>query len=99
MVRTHINRFVIVAVAGLTATACESTTELEPFNDFNAQAALADYQAVDEILGSKGWMGFQALGASFAAVGSASVGIGQRLELAARQDDARAYTVFLNRRH
>lgn len=98
MVRTHIDRFVILAVAGLTATACESTTELEPFNDFNAEAALADYRAVDEILGSKGWKGFQALGTSFGAVGSTSAlafGIGQSLEFAARQDDARVFAAEL----
>lgn len=66
----------MVALVGMTlaAGACESSTGPATLDDFDAQAALEDYQAVDAVLSSTGWAGFQALGDRVPVTGIAAVG-------------------------
>jgi len=89
-------------VAVIVAGACESSTGPTLLDDFDAEAALADYQAVDAILASNGWAGFEALGARapFVALGASSTGAMVMLGSAARlasKGDPETFAVELAR--
>lgn len=55
-------RLLALTLAAGMMTACESATGPAEPDSFNAEAALADYEALDAIMTSESWRGFQAMG-------------------------------------
>lgn len=51
-----------LALAAGALTACDTGTGPVTLDSFDAEAALDDYQAMDQVLGSEGWKGFVAMG-------------------------------------
>ena len=98
------NKVRMLALVGMTiaAGACESSTGPATLDDFDAQAALEDYQAVDGILSSPGWAGFQSLGdrAPLAGLGSSAtsaMGMVSSATRLAADGDARGFAVEIAR--
>jgi hypothetical protein len=95
----------LVALTALAAS-CEPATEPEVGSDFDADAALADYEAVEEVLTATGWESFQALAGRTPFGGTpatADAVSGGALAVAALGtpsggDDGRAFALLLARR-
>jgi hypothetical protein len=85
-------RLLALLGATLAVGACDSSTGPAALENFDSQAALEDYQAVDAILNSTGWAGFQALGTRVpidglgSGVASALGAVGSVADLAAEGD-------------
>ena len=64
------------------AAACEPTTEPEPAPEFDTEASLADYDAMEDVLGANAWESFEALsgrmtfGGATSATGTAGAAAG-----------------------
>ena len=98
MRHTRYSRLSALALIGLLA-ACE--TGLEPEAEdatLDSQAALADYQAVEAVMESTGWAGFQALGNRSPFAGSAAgFEIVGSLREASSKRDGRSFALGLAR--
>ncbi len=91
-------RLATLAIVGLLA-ACETGFEPEAEVTLDTQAALADYQAVEAVLQSTGWAGFQALGNRTPFAGSAAgVETVGSIRKVAGEEDARSFALGLARR-
>lgn len=85
----------LVALAGLT-TACETGTAPRAQAEFDAEAALRDYEAMDSVLASPGMDGFRALaqGVTFQSLGedvSFAAGVAAELRSLQGTSDSRAF--------
>ena len=84
---------------GVLAAGCETGTAPDLGIEFDPDAALADYEAVDGILASSGWAGFQALGSRTPFGASpAPVGVISGLSHVSEADAGRAFALDLIRR-
>jgi hypothetical protein len=92
----QLSRLGALSMLGLLATGCETGTGPQIDEPLDAEAALADYEAVQGVLESKGWAGFQALGTRSPFSGPAKVVAD--LGAAPRQaHEARAFALDLAR--
>ncbi|HET9948448.1 MAG TPA: hypothetical protein VFQ22_05980 [Longimicrobiales bacterium] len=84
---------------GLGALAgCEDSTSPNPPLGLDAEAALADYEALDSAFASPAWEGFRALGDRTPFGGGAAVQAVAALEASAGPDGGRAFALELVRR-
>ncbi len=89
------------ALAALTivSTGCENSTELETIVEFDAESALADYEAFDAALASDDWAGFLSLGdrTPFGA-SPAAASVFEGMTAPKQGDGGRAFALDLARR-
>jgi len=88
-------RTLILAAAVALTGACETGTEPEELASFDAEGALADYEAMDVVLSSDAMEGFRAMGAGISFQGVAPemefvVRVGEELALPGNDVQTRA---------
>jgi hypothetical protein len=93
-------RSAALAALAVFAVGCENGTAPEIEQEFNTEAALADYEALDAALTSDEWVGIQALGGrSPFGASPAGVGVVSAMAAAATDNgDSRSFVTDLARR-
>ncbi len=97
MWKNRLSRLATIAALGTFAAACESTTGPDLETEFDTQAALADYQAMDAAFGSDGFAGFQVLD-NRTPFGGAAINVVAAMDAPTAADGGRAYALNLAHR-
>ena len=90
----HAALFVLILVA----TACDNSTVPEPGMEIDTQAALADYEAIAQALGSDELAGFRALGGRTPFGAASGIDVVAGMTAPGRADGGRAFALDLARR-
>lgn len=91
-------RLATIAAVGTFAAACESSTEPDLGMEIDTQAALADYEALEAVLGSDELAGFQALGNRGPFGAAPAMGVVAGMRAPSHLDGGRAFALDLVRR-